>query len=265
MQWVIAMRGRRTVDAIMPPILDNVPNESVPTDVHLFSILQSIAPLMGKIDQFLEIQHMCCPHQKSQIASALNMEVDQLVAELDTWRNNLSIAGLLYWDEDSTLYSWLPPLTSVPGSFATNLCFPSIRVATSMLFHWTGLLFLYTMKDAVPFELSVASRGNEGAPHTSRSPAGSLVQAMCLARSFEYFSHPDIGLFGTYLIGFPLAAARAYFEQRNMEWALSWIDVIDARIKELSSGLGDFLREVKTDNLLPAARKDNAVYRMQFF
>ena len=51
--------------------------------------------------------------------------------------------------------------------------------------------------------------------------------ALLIARSFEYFLHPDIDLFGTYMIGFPLSVSRSYFEQREMQAELLWLKLIE--------------------------------------
>lgn len=235
------MRSRGRSQISSPESFSKVSETSPPADVHLFSILQRIAPLLAKLDQFQAISSSCCVDQKIWIASSLDWEVDQLIDELEAWLGSLHPKGELSRNEQSTLYlSWTPSY-SISNPFSTMLCFPSIRVATSTLFCRTGLLFLSTIKHTIAHALPMPSFAGSRCDET----------ALCIARSFEYFLHPDIGLFGTYIIGFPMAAARAYFEQRDTIGGLSWLGVIEARIIEVNSGLGDFLREVKSDSLLP--------------
>lgn len=223
--------------------LQSASRRQLPFDVHLFETLQCLAPLMAKVDRFLEMQASCCFHQKHQLAKSLLAEVDQFETQLDAWYCNLSTSSreLICWNEPSILWTSQPRESPAADGFATMLCFSSIRIATSVLFAWTGLLFLHRTKDLLNKVLASESSAVNCADGS----------ALRIARTFEYFLHPDIGLFGTYMIGFPLAVSRAYFEQRDMHDELLWLAVIESRTRAVGSGLCDFLREVKSDNILP--------------
>ena len=83
----------------------------------------------------------------------------------------------------------------------------------------------------------------DGAPSvywTEQTPHG---LALLIAQSLEYFVHPDMGLLGTDFVGFPLAVAQGYFEHFGAREAL-WFSVIFARMREMQSGLGEFLDEM---------------------
>lgn len=234
------MRTRRITNLI---VLQSTAKKWLPPDVQLFKILQWVAPLIGKVDHFLEIHESCCAHQRSRIAESLLSEIEGLVAQLDGWSDNLSTGpgSTIYWKEPSILHPVQRSTALDLDAFATMLCFPSIRIATSLLFCWTGLLFLNTTKGLLT---SIATQGAILASCADET-------ALRIARSFEYFLHPDIGLFGTYLIGFPPGVCRAYLEQHNMKEVV-WLEVIDNRVKEVGSGLCGFLKDVRSDGLLPS-------------
>lgn len=237
------MRSRSPAQGLQ---FQSAAKERLPPDIHLFEILQGVAPLMAKVDRFFEIQRLCCEHQRYQVATCLMSELEQYDDNLKNWCHNLSTSfnGPICWDELSSFWIAETPTSAVSETFASMLCFSSIRTATSLLFAWTGLLFLHRARDILRLL------------RVSNTPAVFSADdtALLIARSFEYFLHPDIGLFGTYMIGFPLSVSRSYFEQREMQDELLWLDLIECRIEQLGSGLCDFLREVKSESILPRLR-----------
>ena len=179
-QWVIAMRTRRITHLVA---VQSTAKKWLPPDVQLFEILQWIAPMIGKADHFFKKHQSCCAHQRSQIAASLLSEIDALVAQLDEWCDKLSVgpASTSYWTQPSILQLSQRTTASAFEAFATMVCFPSIRIATSLMFCWTGLLFLHATRDllnSITMPSSpIESYGDE--------------TALRIAQSFEYFEGFD--------------------------------------------------------------------------
>lgn len=145
----------------------------------------------------------------------------------------------LFWLEPSNLYHLAPSETCL--ELSEFICFPNICVAQRLLLFWTGSLLL-----------SIARQQLHEYPPRSQTPQSELRAmhfALCIARSLEFFLHPDMGLLGTNLIGFPLAVASKYCLQQGVKSKSLWFEVIDMRIREVRSGLGGFLRDLANEKL----------------
>ncbi|KIW67820.1 hypothetical protein PV04_07046 [Phialophora macrospora] len=158
-----------------------------------------------------------------------------------------TFASKLYWFEPSTLYSKLPR-DSAARIFPFFICFPNPDIAFQIVLHWTGLLLMHIALHLVDTGLDQPNP-NRSAPRVTEfiftHDARSL--ALLIAQSLEYFLHPDMGLLGTNLIGFPLSAAQRYFQHAGTKEQL-WFDVIFHRIAEMKSGLAGFLEDMAKRN-----------------
>jgi hypothetical protein len=84
------------------------------------------------------------------------------------------------------------------------------------------------------------------------SPHKAQSLALLITQSLEYFVHPDMGLMGTNIIGFPLSIAQGFFQHAGTEEVL-WFEVIFQRISDLKSGLSGFLDDMAKRNTLKLA------------
>ncbi|EXJ59220.1 hypothetical protein A1O7_06652 [Cladophialophora yegresii CBS 114405] len=154
-----------------------------------------------------------------------------------------TVESKLYWFEPSTLYSRLPR-NSAARIFPFFICFPNPDIAFQIMLHWTGLLLMH-----ITLHLT-RSRFGQARPGISLPVIGQFKftndarsLALLIAQSLEYFVHPDMGLLGTNLIGFPLSSAQRYFQHAGTKEQL-WFDVIFQRIGEMKSGLRGFLDDM---------------------
>jgi hypothetical protein len=175
-------------------------------------------------------------HKALLLVKEVSIVENQLADWVALLRSETPIHLPLFWLEPSNLYCLAPPATC--SIFSTFICFRDISVAQQLLLFWTGSLLLSITKQQLQ-ECLTPSKTPE-----SESEATSL--ALCIARSLEFFLHPDMGLLGTNLIGFPMAIARKYFLQQGMTPKSLWFEAIDMRIREMRSGLGGFLRDLRT-------------------
>jgi hypothetical protein len=155
-----------------------------------------------------------------------------------------TLASELYWFEPSILYSELPR-DSAARIFPFYLCFPNPDIAFQVVLHWTGLLLMHIALQLVDTRLSQSSLKTFAPGFTFTNDARSL--ALHIAQSLEYFVHPDMGLLGTNLIGFPLSAAQRYFQHAGTKEQF-WFDVIFQRIADMKSGLRGFLDDMAKRN-----------------
>lgn len=260
------MRGRGKPGTAPAPILFDILEEQAQPDVKMFALLHDIAPLCAKVDQFCELFNERltpgCQHQKAQIGLSLLSELYEMEAQLRNWPATLELAAPLYWDEPSALYSAYSSFIQVPEIYQSAICFPSVRIAIALLFCWTGLLFVCMLREMIDIErdaetwmesaLFNCNASTEASPSPLEEvpslewvPETSHTFAIRIARSLEYFLHPDMGHLGTYLIGFPLGVLQSYFDRKNMHQELLWLKVVNARMTESGSGLGEFLQELK--------------------
>lgn len=255
------MRGRGKSGTAPAPILFDILEEQALPDVKLFALLHDIAPLCAKVDQFSELFGLGCEHQKAQIGLSLLSELYEMEAQLRNWPETLQSTAPLHWDEPSTLYSAYSTFIEVSTVYQQAVCFPSVRVAIAMLFCWTGLLFVCMSREMIDTERSTEDWSEstiegrnifendltspsplEEIPSIDWMPETSHTVAIRIARSLEYFLHPDMGHLGTYLIGFPLGVLQSYFDRRTMPDDLLWLKVVNARMTESGSGLASSFR-----------------------
>ena len=235
-QFIIAVRSRGRSIAPCPEF----PGPGYPTadDLRLYPIVQRLPLLIAKVDQFQNISSQLSNSygsvQCSRIASDLLKDLSTLEVDLTTWRLSLCPDAALFWDEPSTLYTMAYQSRSISLEFATMVCFPSIRIAFAIVLSWTASLVLALNKR--PF-LSFVSADALSDDH---------ITALRIARSLEYFLHPDMGLIGTNLIGMSLAISREYFLQNGLPGEQAWFDVIDERMIQMRTGLGMFLKELRS-------------------
>ncbi|ETI21823.1 hypothetical protein G647_05892 [Cladophialophora carrionii CBS 160.54] len=154
-----------------------------------------------------------------------------------------TLRAKLYWFQPSTLYSGLPR-DSAARIFPFFICFPNPDIAFQIVLHWTGLLLMHITMHLM------YSRFGQSRPKTALPDIGRFAftndarsLALLIAQSLEYFVHPDMGLLGTNLIGFPLSSAQRYFQHAGAREQL-WFDVIFQRIGEMKSGLRGFLDDM---------------------
>lgn len=262
------MRGRGKPGTAPAPILFDLLEEQALPHVKLFALLHDIAPLCAKVDHFCELfDELSIPgyqHQKVRIGLSLLSELYEMEAQLRNWPSTLELTTPLYWDEPSTLYSAYSSFITVSSAYKVAVCFPSVRVAIAMLFCGTGLLFVCMLREMIDMDrtaegwtasmvtdcgISTDSDAGpsplEEVPSIDWTPETSHSFAIRIARSLEYFLHPDMGRLGTYLIGFPLGVLQSYYDRRSMTEESLWLKVVNARMTESGSGLGEFLQELK--------------------
>ncbi|KAJ9607651.1 hypothetical protein H2200_007729 [Cladophialophora chaetospira] len=162
----------------------------------------------------------------------------------------------LYWFEPSTLYSLLEP-DSLARIFPLFICFVNPDVAFQVVEHWTGLLLMYSTLHMAQTRLR-SHEDNQSPPQINNSTFTSNPRtlALLIAQSLEYFVHPDMGLLGTNIIGFPLSVAQGYFQHTGAVEVL-WFDVIFERITALRSGLRGFLDDMAKGNTVKLVRPWN--------
>ena len=234
------MRSESSIPVILPKhICLDYPT---PADVRLFPILQRIAHLTSETRDIKQTSHL---DESKRIHNATFLkEVSIIEDQLADWvtilRSETPPNVPLFWSEPSNLYRLAPPETC--SEFSTFLCFPDICVAQQLLLFWTGSLLLSITRQQLQEYSPLSSQ-------TPQSESRPITLALCIARSLEFFLHPDMGLLGTNLIGFPLSVARKYFLQQGMPSESLWFEVIDMRIRQMRSGLGGFLRDLANERL----------------
>lgn len=153
-------------------------------------------------------------------------------------------APSLFWEEPSTLYRNLPP--KHPGRvYSTFLCFPDIAIAEQVVLYWTARLFLPRLLISTHARLKSTGQlpsADKYSPEASFSniTSDSLELATNVTRSLEYFLHPDVGLMELNFIGFPMNLSMACLKTLKAP-QLAYFDVIRCRLREMDTGLGDFL------------------------
>ena len=163
--------------------------------------------------------------------------------------DTFTLPSELYWFEPSTLFFQLP-YDSPRRIFPFFICFVDPDVAFQIILHWAGLLLMHRTLHVARSHIRSHSEPDTHIPNL-KSPTDARSLALLIVQSLEYFVHPEMGLMGTNLIGFPLSVAQGFFEHAGTEEVL-WFEVIFQRISELKSGLSGFLEDMakrKTVNL----------------
>ena len=247
-QFVIAVRKRGDSSVMRPNYPDGYPGvgtgvseamaATIPKDMRLYPIIQQVPPLMARVDQFQRIAGMLVNSygsvQASRVADCLYGDLVTLEVDLEAWEKGLFCKSELFWDEPSTLYALNSERLDVSPVFETRICFPSIRVAHALILSWTASLIISSSKRPLLAHVDAKDKTDD------------YATALRIIRSMEYFLHPDMGLQGTNLIGMSLEIARQYFQLSGTPEENSWFDVVDARMAEMRTGLGDFLKEVRS-------------------
>jgi hypothetical protein len=155
----------------------------------------------------------------------------------------LTPSSILYWCEPSTLYSLLP-YDSPRRVFPFFICFVDPDIAFQVILHWAALLLMHSTvyMNYVRICRHIDEKESPRSP-AFESPNSGRSLALLIAQSLEYFVHPDMGLMGTNLIGFPMSVAQGFFTYTGSKEIL-WFDVIFQRIREMKSGLGGFLDDM---------------------
>jgi hypothetical protein len=243
-QFVMAVRKRGCSSVMRPNYPDGGGGVSdkmvatVPTDTRLYPIILRLPPLMARVDQFQRIAEMLMKSygsvQASRVADCLYGDFVALEADLEAWERGLFCTSALYWEESSVLYALNSERFDISPALATRLCFPSARVAHALILSWATSLIISSSKRPLLAHVNAKATTDDHAT------------ALLIIRSMEYFLHPDMGLIGTNLIGMSLEIAREYFQLSGVPEEKIWFDVVDERMAEMRTGLGDFLKGLRS-------------------
>lgn len=171
-------------------------------------------------------------------------------------QGTLAETSQLYWFETSTLYMLLDPDSSA-RIFPLFICFVNPDIAYQIVLHWTGLLLMYSSLHRAYARLRPPQTDTPSPPsNQSKFDSNPRTLALLIAQSLEYFVHPDMGLLGTNIIGFPLSVSQGFFQHTRAVEVL-WYDVIFERIREMRSGLRGFLDDMAKGNTVKLVRPWN--------
>lgn len=171
-------------------------------------------------------------------------QLTQWYHNLETDQRRQSDRGL-FWPEESTLYRQLPE-SSPDRIFPFLLCFPNPAIAEQLVLYWTALLLIgrkLTQKRLLQKEVAVTDPLYDlGSAHPAINQNMADL-ALKITQSLEYFLHPDMGLMEMNFIGFPMSIGMAQLKAMGMKEVL-WYDVIRRRLRNMDTGLADFLEEI---------------------
>lgn len=224
--------------------------------MRLFEVLHTLPEILRQGD-YIDLvvkSNKLLSDETTELVNLLTTQCEYFRMRLSAWYEALESnypsshdhsqsTSKLHWFESSTLYDQLPP-GSPFRIFPSYVCFKDPDVAYQTVLHWTALLLMYSTLHFVHARLQFHKV--DPLPYNFirfTTPGAARSLALLIAQSLEYFVHPDMGLLGTNIIGFPLSVTQGYFSYTNSE-ELLWFDVIFQRIRDMGSGLRGFLKDM---------------------
>lgn len=223
-------------------------NDESPSAIQLFDIVQEFPTIIEYADAIKSSEAGTEDDDIVNHLLALTSRAQSFELRMGNWYSRLKRDQArhsnprLFWPEPSTLYQRLPK--SHPGRvFPTFYVFPNMAIAEQVVLSWTALLFVPRLLNYT--EQRLKKKGELPSTYIIGSSAEAVDSdpielAMKIAQSLEYFLHPSAGLMELNFVGFPMNLSMATCIILDLK-ELAYFGVVRARLREMDSGLGDFL------------------------
>lgn len=219
---------------------------------HLFDILQTI-PALIELGDKVEYAIMTGTDSELQAAASVyKFASEEFRTRLGLWRTQLGLEenesrdSPLVWSKKSLLYQSLSAEDHAPV-FQNCLCFRSPDIAQSLVVSWCCLLIVDGWLPNMEQKIAEYKRATVRLFPTDSDQEE--VHTRCktlatdIAKSLEYFVHPDMGLASTEFIGMPMTVAMGWFgTNKTKERELMWFQVILQRMRQINTAFSDLMQ-----------------------